>query len=36
LPGTYNIEISSSGFKIYSSSIDINKLTVKEIKLEAE
>lgn len=36
IPGTYNLEITSSGFGTYSSSVDIDKLTIKEVKLNPE
>jgi len=36
LPGTYNLEVTISGFVTYSSPVDISRLTTKEIKLNPE
>lgn len=33
LPGTYTLEVTESGFQNYSASVDIDKLTSREVKL---
>ena len=34
LPGAYTLEVTESGFQNYSSSVDIDKLTIEEVKLD--
>jgi hypothetical protein len=36
LPGTYNLEITASGFTAHSSSVEINELTTREVNLNPE